>query len=156
MYRMNVCNCYYGKWNKLLSLDQLLGISNFRFIAVSGSPLSNNLNSRNFHIEWQADTCGNAARSSVRNPPSMQDLDWELECHYGELGIEIWNIWIAGTALVDWIPELGFYVMKDWTAEWEYNPEINQSIWILHSFAVEFDFRTVSRLNWPRHETLLS
>ena len=29
---------------------------------------------------------------SVRNPPSMQDLDWELECQYGELGIEIWNM----------------------------------------------------------------
>ena len=54
------------------------------------------------------------------------------------------GIWNAGNALVDWIPLLGLYVMiKDWTAEWEYNPEIQKSIWILHSTAVEFDVQGI-------------
>ena len=35
---------------------------------------------------WNVDV-----KTSDRNPQSMQDLDWELECQCGELGIDIWN-----------------------------------------------------------------
>ena len=51
------------------------------------------------------------------------------------------GIWNAGNAFVDWIPGLGLYVMKDWTAEWESNPGIQQSMWMSHYTAVEFDVR---------------
>ena len=43
--------------------------------------------------------------TSVRNPISMQDLEWELECQCDELGIEIWSIECRGriSGLDSWI-----------------------------------------------------